>query len=78
MAKNIICRCCFESLKSTEGLKSVLQKPGLRSHVACGALQEKESSPEVLPLYQHHLCFYLGLAIKVQLSPMNGLIYSSY
>lgn len=85
MAKNIVCRCCFESLKSTEGLKSILQKTGLNSHIACRSLQEKDNSPKALPLHQHHSCFYLGLAIchvglaiKVQLSPTNGLIYSSY
>lgn len=68
-----------------QGLKSVLQKIGLNPHIACRSLQEKENSPKVLPLQQHQPCFYLGLAIchlgltiKVQLFPMNGLIYSSY
>lgn len=85
MAKTTNCRHCFESLKSTEGLKSVLQKPGLNSDIACRSLQEKENPPQVLSLHQHCSCFYLGLAIchlgvaiKMQPSHMNGLIYSSY
>lgn len=47
MAKTpIICRCCSESLKSTEGLKIALHKTGLNWHVDVGPCKKKESSPK--------------------------------